>query len=159
MGDTAVNVEYGQGNVRMKACIHSGSIESHVRSLPVAYLSHSSHDVILRWIQDIMSAKLLRKFFASWRHLGNYDLLGSSRPECLDDRQADGSTSNDQNGITLLEGTDVDSMPSYSQWLNEGWARASAVARRTPEQLASNLHGYMVWDFIHCFSRNDHMVR
>ncbi len=106
-----------------------------------------------------MSAKLLRKFFPPWRHLGHYDLLGSSRSKCLDDGQANGSTSEDQDGITFLEGTDIDSVPSYGQWLYEGWNGVSAIARPTPGQLACNLHGYMVWYFVYCFSRNDHMVR
>lgn len=99
---------------QMKTRIHSGSIKSHVCSSTVTDLSYSSHNIILRWIQDIMSAELLRKFFSSWRDLRDYDLLGPFRLQRLNDRQAYRSTSEDQDRITLLERTGVDGMPSYS---------------------------------------------
>lgn len=68
-----------------------------------------------------MRAKVLRVFLSLPADFGNDDLICTLCLERQHNGDAYWSTSYDQDSVTLLKGTDFDSMPSHRERFHQSW--------------------------------------
>lgn len=99
--------------------LHTRCIENHIRADTTCDFMHSFRNIINAWIQHICCPVVCCELLSTLHHLRNDDVFRALDFEHLHNTDADRTAADNQDVVIAFEGGYVDSVPRYSEWLNQ----------------------------------------